>query len=63
MIRTFDLAALGLDPPPASPGVVSALAVCDVADALWSAWFAAARVWPLAWLAVLDAAEGQRRGW
>lgn len=62
MIRTRDLAALGLDPPTASPGVVSALAACDVADAVWAAWIAAARVWPRAWLAALDAAErGGRR--
>lgn len=70
MIHAYDLAALGLSPPePAHPpprpipvALLPALAACDVLDAAWGAWLAAARVWPMAWLAVLDAAErGARR--
>lgn len=67
MIHAYDLAALGLLPPPGPPRVAwplpapyplgPALAACDAAGAMWAAWIAAARVWPMAWLAVLDAAE------
>lgn len=62
--RRYDLAALGLLPPPGPARVPwpppvphpfgPAFAACDAA---WTAWITAARVWPLAWLAVLDAAD------
>lgn len=57
LTRTFDLAALGLLPRPVPPGDAAALALADALADVWGAWFDAARVWPRAWLALLDAAE------
>lgn len=57
MTRTFDLDALGLVPSRVPPALAAALALADALADLWGAWLDAARVWPRAWLAVLDAAE------
>lgn len=59
--RRYDLAALGLAPPPVSPAAVAVCAAWDVADAVWAVWIAAARLPLVAGLAVLDVVEGRAR--